>query len=126
MEFKYVVEKNMDFQEADKRFKEAIEEVGLKVVGEVMPSMKIKKMLDIDIPPYKVLFICHPKYIYEMMKMDYNIGTLVPCHGVVYVKDGKTYVGVDLPSKKIQPFNEKIAAYIVEAEEKMKKAVDRV
>ena len=126
MEYKYVVEKNMDFQEAEKRFKDAIESVGLKVVAEVMPSMKVKKGLNIDIPPYKVLFICHPKYIYEMMQIDYDIGILVPCHGIIYVKDGKTYVGVELTSKKIQPFNGKISSYIVEAEEKMKRAVDMV
>lgn len=126
MTYKYVVKKNLSFEEAEQKFKEAIEEVGLKVVGEVMPSAKVKKGLGIDIPPYKVLLICHPKYIYDMMQMDYDIGTLVPCHGVVYVKDGETFVGIDLATVKLKLADEKISEYIKEAEEKMKKAVDLV
>ncbi|GEM_PF-4427680 len=126
MEYKYVLKKNLDFEEAEKRFRDAIEAVGLKVVGEVMPSMKIKKMLGIEIPPYKVLFICHPKYIYEMMQMDYDIGTLVPCHGVIYERNGEIFVGVDIATTKLKLSDERIAEYISEVEERMKKAVDMV
>lgn len=126
MAYSYVVEKNLSFEEAEKRFKEAIEEVGLKVVGEVMPSQKIKKALGIEIPPYKVLFICHPKYIHDMMQMAYDIGTLVPCHGVVFVKDGKTYVGADIPSEKVAPAGEKVAEYIKKVDDMMRRAVDLV
>ncbi|NPA75018.1 MAG: DUF302 domain-containing protein [Euryarchaeota archaeon] len=126
MAYKYVKKTNLSFEEAEEKFKAAVEEVGLKVVAEVMPSAKVKKGLGIDIPPYKVLFICHPKYIYDMMMMDYDIGVLVPCHGVVYERDGAVYVGVDIASEKVRPAGEKVAEYIKEAEDKMKKAVDMV
>ncbi len=126
MAYKYVVKKDLSFEEAEQKFKEAIEEVGLKVVGEVMPSAKVKNGLGIDIPPYKVLLICHPKYIYDMMQMDYDIGTLVPCHGVVYVKDGETFVGVDIPSEKLKVAGKNIEEYIRKADDMLKKAVDLV
>ena len=126
MAYKYVVKKNLSFEEAEWRFKEAIENVGLKVVAEVMPSAKVKKGLGIDIPPYKVMFICHPKYIYEMMQKDYDIGILLPCHGIVYEKNGEVFVGVDLASEKLKLVGERLDEYIKSAEEKMKKAVDLV
>jgi len=126
MTYKYVVKKNLSFEDAEKKFKDAIESVGLKVVGEVMPSAKIKKGLGIEIPPYKVLLICHPKYIYDMMQEDYDVGALVPCHGIVYEKDGEVFVGIDLATEKVKPLGEKITKYIASAEEKMKEAVDKV
>ena len=126
MAYKYVVKKDMDFEEAERRFKEAIEKVGLKVVGEVMPSAKVKKGLGIDIPPYKVLFICHPKYIYDMMQKDYDIGVLVPCHGIVYEKKGEVFVGVDIASEKLKVAGKELSEYIKSAEEKMKEAVDSI
>ncbi len=126
MSYKYVVKKNLEFEIAVEKFKDSIEKVGLKVVAEVMPSQKIKKMLNIDIPPYKVLFVCHPRYIYEMMKMNYDVGTLVPCHAVVYVRNGETYVGVELSSEKLKPCDAKLAEYIKDAERKMIKAVNMV
>ncbi len=126
MSYAYVKKTALSFEEAEEKFRDAIEQVGLKVVGEVMPSAKVKKGLGIDIPPYKVLLICHPKYVYDMMMMDYDIGALVPCHGVVYEKDGAVFVGVDLPTEKVRPAGDKVAEYIKVAEESMKKAVDLV
>ncbi len=126
MTYKYVVKKNLSFEEAEKKFRKAIEEAGLKVVGEVMPSEKIKKGLGIEIPPYKVLLICHAKYMHDMMQMNYDIGTLAPCHGIVYVKDNETYVGVDIPSEKLKAAGKEIVEYIKKTDEMMRKAVDLV
>ena len=126
MAYKYIVKKGISFDEAEQRFKNALEAEGLKVVAEVMPSEKIKKALGIQIPRYKIFFICHPRYIYDMMQMEYDIGTLVPCHGIIYERDGNVYVGVDLPTEKLRIAGENIANYIKVAEEKMKRAVDRV
>ncbi|NJE09011.1 DUF302 domain-containing protein [Thermococcus sp. M39] len=123
---KYVKETNLSFEEAEKKFKEAIEEVGLKVVGEVMPSKKIKMKLGIEIPSYKILFICNPKYVYDLINVDYDIGALVPCHGFVYERDGKVYVGVNLPTKTLTFAGEKVVEYIKTAEEQLIKAVDSV
>ncbi len=126
MEFAYVLEKSLSFEEAESRFRDAIESVGLKVVGEVMPSEKIKKGLRIDIPPYKILLICHAKYMYDMLQMNYNIAALVPCHGIVYEKDGKVYVGVDFATQKVAPAGEEFVKMLEDAEKKLKEAVDKV
>ncbi len=126
MSYAYVKKTNLGFEEAEQKFRAAIEEVGLKVVGEVMPSEKIKKGAGIEIPPYKVLLVCHAKHMYHMIMTDYNIGTLAPCHAVVYERDGAVYVGVDLASQKLAPAGEEMAKYVKPLEEKMKEAVDIV
>ncbi|AIF70153.1 hypothetical protein PAP_08865 [Palaeococcus pacificus DY20341] len=124
---KYVKQVSLDFEEAERKFKDAIEKVGLKVVGEVMPSKKVKMKLNIDVPPYKILFICHPKYVYELMKMNKDIGALVPCHAFIYSDGEKACcIGVELPTKTLSFAGEEVVEYIKTAEEQLKQAVDMV
>ncbi|NJE09010.1 DUF302 domain-containing protein [Thermococcus sp. M39] len=124
--YKYVRETSLSFEEAEARFKEALEKVGLKAINEIPISNILKNKLNVEIPAYKTFLICNPKIVNELLALEYDIGLLVPCHGVVYEKEGKVYVGVELPSETLKVAGEQVSTFMTEIEENLKKAVDMV
>ena len=57
--------------------------------------MSIKKHIDKDVLPVKVIKVCNPNYAYDLLKDDESryVSVMMPCSVSVYEKsDGKTYV----------------------------------
>ncbi len=53
----------------------------------------MKKKLDIDIKPYKILGACNPPNAYKALQAEEQIGLMFPCNVIIYVNDkNKTIV----------------------------------
>nr|WP_206203509.1 DUF302 domain-containing protein [Thermococcus sp. M36] len=85
----------MGLKEAEEKFRAKLEEKGYKVVLEFTPSDVVKAKLGIDMEPYRLLYVCNPKKFYEMIKVEYEIGSFAPCPVLIYQKDGETYIAIN-------------------------------
>jgi uncharacterized protein (DUF302 family) len=92
---KYVFGKTvtLSFDDACKRVTEELAKEGFGVLTEIDVAATMKKKLDKDMPPYKILGACNPNFAHKAITAEPAIGALLPCN-VVVRQDvaGKTYV----------------------------------
>ncbi len=82
------------YDETLKRATEELAKEGFGVLTEIDVAATLKKKLDKDMPPYKILGACNPTFAHQAIGMEPQIGTLLPCNVVVRVEGGKTVVEI--------------------------------
>lgn len=101
---KYVFGKTvgLGFDEAIKRVTEELAKQGFGVLTEIDVAATLKKKLDIDVTPYRILGACNPQFAHKAMQLEPQIGALLPCNVVVREEGGKTRVEIMDPQAVLQ------------------------
>jgi uncharacterized protein (DUF302 family) len=107
----------MSFDDAIVRVTEELKKEGFGVLTEVDIQATLKKKLDVDFRPYKILGACNPPFAYKALQAEQNIGLLLPCNVIVQdAGNGNTEVAVIDPlvsmSRVENPALEPVAAEI--------------
>jgi uncharacterized protein (DUF302 family) len=92
---KYYFNKTVDlsFEDAIARVTEELKQEGFGVLTEIDVQATLKKKLDVDFRPYKILGACNPPFAHKALTAEPHIGLYLPCNVIVQdAGNGKTEV----------------------------------
>lgn len=85
----------LPFDRARERITEELARVGFGILTEIDVQTTMKKKLDLDMPPYRILGACNPQFASRALAAEPAIGALLPCNVVVRQDDdGAVHVEV--------------------------------
>lgn len=83
---------NLGYEEAIEKVTDELKKEGFGVLTEIDVKATLKKKLDIDFKPYKILGACNPPFAYKSLQAEEQIGLMLPCNVIVYVNDNNETV----------------------------------
>lgn len=84
---------NLTQEQAIEAVTQALAKEGFGVLTEIDVAATLKKKLNLERPPYKILGACNPQFAARALEAEPQIGALLPCNVVVRQDSaGKTVV----------------------------------
>lgn len=123
--YNYKKSTTLDYSNTVVKVKEELKKEGFGVLTEIDVRQTLKTKLNIDFEEYIILGACNPPLAYQALTAEQDIGVLLPCNVIVYVKGGKTFVSAVLPTIQLGKVgNPKLIPIAEQVESKLKKVVD--
>ncbi len=119
---------NLGYDKAIEKVTEELKKEGFGVLTEIDVKETLKKKLDVDFKPYKILGACNPPFAYKSLQVEEQIGLMLPCNVIVYVNDdGKTVVAAIDPIASMQAVkNESLGEVAVTIQSKLKNVINNL
>lgn len=126
----YYYSKTVDLspEDAEARVRDELEEEGFGVLTEIDVTATLKKKLDVDFRPYKILGACNAPYAHKALEAEDKIGTMLPCNVIVQeTKDGRTEIAAVDPVASMQSVeNEALRPIAEEIRNRLRTVIDNV
>ncbi len=119
---------NASFDEVVARTREALSTEGFGVITEVDVQKTLKTKIGVDFRRYLILGACNPALAYEALKLEANVGAMLPCNVVVQeTGEGRTEVSAIDPVASMQAIdNPALKDKAAQVGEKLRAAIDRL
>lgn len=126
----YYFSKTVDysFEEAIEKVTAELKEVGFGILTEIDVKGTLKKKLDVDFRPYKILGACNPNFAHKALQTEDKIGVLLPCNVIVQeTEDNKVEIAVMNPAEAMSVVkNENLEGIASEVNDLLKSALSKV
>jgi uncharacterized protein (DUF302 family) len=81
------------YDEALARIPELLKAEGFGVLTRIDVKQTLKEKIGVDFRRYQILGACNPRYAHEALKIELDLGVMLPCNVIVYEgDDGRTVV----------------------------------
>jgi uncharacterized protein (DUF302 family) len=119
---------NAPFDEVVARTREALSTEGFGVITEIDVQKTLKTKIGVDFRRYLILGACNPALAYEALKLEANVGAMLPCSVVVQeTGEGRTEVSAIDPVASMQAIdNPALKDKAAQVGEKLRAAIDRL
>jgi uncharacterized protein (DUF302 family) len=110
--------KGISFEETEAKLREELEKEGFGIISEISVNEILKKKLDIDFRPYKILGACNPRLALEALTAEDKVGVLLPCNFIIQEKEDGVEVAAIDPMRSMEIIGKpelKEIAYTVQA-----------
>lgn len=88
--------KDVDFEDVDRRARQALTDHGFGVLTEIDVKATMKKKLDKDMLAYRILGACNPDMAWEAIGVEPRVGAMLPCNVILReVSEGIEVSAVD-------------------------------
>ncbi|MBI5937683.1 MAG: DUF302 domain-containing protein [Betaproteobacteria bacterium] len=116
---------DMSFDEAVTKVTAALQTEGFGVLTEIDVAGTLKKKLDKDMPPYRILGACNPALAHRGISAEPEIGMLLPCNVVVRQDEAGTVRVEFMDPQAVLPLLDKpgIAELAGEVREKLQRVM---
>ena len=113
------------FDEAVARVTEELKKEGFGILTEIDVKATLKKKLDVDVRPYRILGACNPPLAHKALQAEDKIGLMLPCNVIVQeLADGSVEVAAIDPVASMQAVdNPALTGIAGEVREKLARAV---
>ena len=100
----YVYSKILDaaFDEAVAKTRDALAAEGFGVITEIDVQKTLKTKINVDFRRYLILGACNPALAYEALKLEANVGAMLPCNVVVQETGDRSEVSAIDPVASMQ------------------------
>ena len=115
-----------DMESAIKSVTEALAAEGFGVLTEIDVQATLKKKIDVDFRPYRILGACNPGFAHKALLEEDKVGTMLPCNVIVQdAGNGKTEVSaVDPMASMAAITNPALEGIAGEVRTKLQRVID--
>jgi len=127
MSYYFSKEVGLSFDEAIAKVTKELAKEGFGILTEIDVRQTLRKKLDVDFRPYKILGACNPPFAYRALQRENKIGTLLPCNVIVQQKnDGVEVTAVDPVASMQAVENENLVEVAKKVQTKLKNVIERL
>ncbi|WPP49717.1 DUF302 domain-containing protein [Catalinimonas niigatensis] len=119
---------NISFNQTLEKVATVLKTKGFGILTEIDVQDIMKKKLDRDIKPYKILGACNPSFAYQALQTENKIGTMLPCNVIVQeLEDGSVEVASVDPKASMQAVeNDALIKIAGEVQQQLQAAINEL
>ncbi len=91
-----------DFESVDGRVREALAAHGFGILTEIDVRSTMKKKLDVEMEPYRILGACNPGMAHKAIGIEPRVGAMLPCNVILRQTDSGVQVSAVDPVASMQ------------------------
>ena len=116
---------DVTFDEAIEKVTEELKKEGFGVLTEIDVKATLKKKLDVDFKPYRILGACNPGFAHQALQSEDKIGVFLPCNVIVEQQDdGSIEVAAVDPVASMQSVsNDSLGTVAMEVQKKLQRVI---
>jgi uncharacterized protein (DUF302 family) len=116
------------FEDAIVRVTDELKKDGFGILTEIDVRETLKKKLDVDFRPYRILGACNPPFAHQALEAEDKIGLMLPCNVIVQeTPDGRIEVAAVDPVASMQAIeNEGLGGVAVQVQTMLRNVIERL